>query len=254
MENIEKLATQVILEAGDILLNTYKKPKNVSHKGRRDLVTDTDSRLNQLLMEKLTKICDSGFLGEEGSFDEGKATRWIVDPIDGTTNFVHSYPMFCISIGLEIDKEVELGLIYIPVLNTLYHTRKGHGAWENDRQIHVSNTPDVLDALMATGFPYKDNDLKTVLQRLENMIRNCQGIRRSGSAAIDMCHVANGCVDGFWEQGLKPWDTAAGSLLIREAGGRLTNYEGDEYDYGYETIIASNKLLHTALLKALKVS
>lgn len=253
MENIKKQATQVILEAGGILLDTYKKPKNVSHKGRRDLVTDTDSRLNQFLMEKLTKICDSGFLGEEGSTNEEKATRWIVDPIDGTTNFVHSYPMFCISIGLEIDNNMELGLIYIPVLNTLYHTRKGHGAWENDKQIHVSDTNELIDGLMATGFPYKDSDLKRVLQRLENMIRNCQGIRRSGSAAIDMCHVASGYVDGFWEQGLKPWDTSAGMLLIREAGGRLTNYDGDDYSYNHETIIASNSLLHSELLEVLKV-
>lgn len=252
MDRIEKQTKEIITEAGDMLLAAYRKPKEVSHKGKRDLVTETDKQVNEFLMKKLTGICDSGFLGEEGSFDENKPTRWIVDPIDGTTNFIHSYPMFCVSIGLEVDGVLELGIVYLPVFNTMYHARRGHGAYENHARIHVSPTETVGDALLSTGFPYKDNDLHNVMRRLETMIRNAQGIRRSGSAAIDLCHLARGYIDAFWEQGLKPWDTAGGTLLVREAGGSISNYNGDEYSYNHDTIIASNGMFHLNLVELLK--
>lgn len=253
MEKLERQATQVILEAGDILLNNYRKPKSVSHKGKRDLVTDIDNQVNQFLMDRLTKLCDSGFLGEEGSSGEEKATIWIVDPIDGTTNFIHSYPFFCISVALEVDKQLQIGLVYLPVLDILYHTRRGEGAYENNDRIHVSETAEIIDALMATGFPYKDTELDNIMKRLEKMIRNSQGIRRSGSAATDLCHVARGYVDGFWEQGLKPWDTAAGTLLVQEAGGKLTDYTGKPYHYDDDTLIASNGVLQDKILGILRI-
>ena len=177
---------------------------------------------------------------------------WIVDPLDGTTNFAHSFPFFAVSIGLEIERELVLGVVFNPILHERYEAVRGKGASLNDRPIAVSRVETLEDALLATGFPYTvHQDPERTLLHFRRMITRAQGVRRPGAAALDLCWVAAGCLDGHWEEGLKPWDSAAGGLILEEAGGRLTTYDGTPFSPHEKTIVASNGLIHEAMLRAL---
>ena len=189
---------------------------------------------------------------EAGEHGEKSDRLWIVDPLDGTTNFAHTFPFFAVSIGFQVEDEIVAGVVYNPVMDEFFEAEKGKGAFLNKKSIRVSDKVDLEDSLVATGFPYdihEKND--TVLDYFKRMIVRVQGIRRPGAASIDLCYVAAGRLDGFWEQGLKPWDTAAGSLILKEAGGIISDYAGKPYNPFMKTVLASTPGIHGKMLEIL---
>lgn len=209
--------------AGRIICANWQKPKNVEYKGVVDLVTDTDRQCEQTIVKILTRrFPKHSILAEEETLlqQHDNSYRWIVDPLDGTTNFAHGYPHFCVSIALEHENEIVIGLVYDPVRGECFQAIKNHGATLNGTSIRCSTVDDLDKALLATGFPYDRRDnADFYLRYFTAFLTRCQGIRRNGSAALDLCYVACGRIDGYWELKLKPWDIAAGSLIIAEAGG-----------------------------------
>jgi myo-inositol-1(or 4)-monophosphatase len=178
---------------------------------------------------------------------------WVVDPLDGTTNYVHGFPFYCVSIGFEFDGRVEVGVIHAPLLKFTFWASRGGGAYFNGKRIKVSNTERIDDSLLATGFSYKKNEiLDQELEDFRLMAERARGLRRVGSAALDLCMVAWGRFDGFWERELAPWDTAAGSLIVEEAGGQITNFAGEPFHYSMNTVLAGNGPIHAELLDLLK--
>ena len=223
-------------------------------KGEIDLVTEADIRAQQEILSIIGEAFPSDhIMAEEGSQEEPPARQsartWLVDPLDGTTNFAHGFPFFAPSIALEEQGRLVVGVVYIPYMKELFHAVRGQGAYLNDQRLSVSKTDKIGEALVATGFPYDIHKrYRSVLALFQRMITAAQGVRRPGSAAIDLCYVAAGRFDAFWEESLKPWDTAAGCLIVEESGGKITTYEGAPYDPYKPTIVASNSLLHQAML------
>jgi myo-inositol-1(or 4)-monophosphatase len=246
---------EVIQEAGSLLRERFHKDFAVSHKGVINLVTEVDLAAEELIVGRIHKAFPTHLiLAEEKHNDSaGGAIQWIIDPLDGTTNYAHGYPFFSVSIGLEISGDVEWGAVMDPVRNELYEARRGYGARCNGHSLSVSAVRSLDGSLLATGFPY---DIRTSsLNNLENFCAfamRTHGIRRSGSAAIDLCHVAAGHLDGFWELKLNPWDCAAGYLMIREAGGVITNFRGQDGSIYEREVIASNGLIHREMLAVLE--
>jgi myo-inositol-1(or 4)-monophosphatase len=239
----------------EVLNNLFGKAHQIIKKGEIDLVTEADLQSEEIIMETIRREFpqDSILTEESGSHDYLPNRVWLIDPLDGTTNFAHSFPFFAVSIALEIDKEIILGLVYNPCLGEYFEAVKGQGASLNTSPIQVSPTRDLKESLLATGFPYRlYEDPRQILDLFEKMIVLAQGIRRPGSAAIDLCYVAAGRLDGFWEAGLKPWDTAAGSLIVTEAGGLVTNYLGMPYNPFQNHILAANPFIHVAMLNVIK--
>jgi myo-inositol-1(or 4)-monophosphatase len=239
------------LEAGRIIKSFYGNLEEIRKKGRRDLVTEADLMSEKAVVAAITKAFpDDAIIAEEGG-EQGKKSdrKWIIDPLDGTTNFAHSFPFFAVSIGFMADDEVVAGVVYNPIMDEFFEAEKGKGAFLNKRPINVSGTDNIRDALVATGFPY-DIDKKSdeIIARLKRIIVEAQGLRRPGAASIDLCYVANGRLDGFWEQDLKPWDTAAGSIIVKEAGGEITDFSGNRYHPQVRTILATNRLIHKGML------
>ena len=248
-------ARKVAGEAGDLLMEGLAKPKSAEKKGAVDLVTEYDRRAEQLIREQLGRLFpEIGMLGEEeGEQAAGRgSTRWIVDPLDGTTNFVHGQPIFAVSIGLEEQEEITAGVVEIPALRTSVWARRNGAAFCNDRQVQVSRTGELGASLLATGFPY---DRRTATddntREYFAFIKRAQGVRRCGAAAVDLALVACGIYDGFWEPRLKPWDIAAGILLVSRAGGLCTGYDGEAADLYEGTIVASNGLIHGQMVDAI---
>ncbi len=248
-------AAGAVREAGAIIIANLGRPGEVRHKGRIDLVTSTDLAVEALLKERLAAILPgSDFLAEESSSMArlGDLT-WIIDPLDGTTNFAHGLPFVATSVALWRGDHLALGLINLPVLGELFTTAKSLGAWRNGERIHVSGVGRLEDSLVATGFPY-DNAryLDAITLHLRRMLTRTQGVRRPGAAALDLAYVACGRYDGFYESALNAWDTAAGVLLVEEAGGRVSGYDASApYRLGGENILASNGLLHEELSRLL---
>ncbi|GAU08462.1 inositol monophosphatase family protein [Desulfoplanes formicivorans] len=238
-------------EAGARIKKDWSRPKDVSHKGRIDLVTTTDVQVENLLVSRLGAIIPgSTFWSEETHASSGLHTStWIIDPIDGTTNFVHQIPFVATSIALWEQGEPVLGVVNLPVMGELFHAIKGQGAFCNGKPIRVSQTEELSASVIATGFPYDiDQEIDPVLQSLRHVLVNAQGVRRAGAAAVDLAYTACGRVDGFYEIGLKPWDTAAGMLLVTEAGGRVSRFDARKpYHLGDRDILASNGHIHQAL-------
>jgi myo-inositol-1(or 4)-monophosphatase len=190
---------------------------------------------------------------ESGASAEGQSEwRWIIDPLDGTTNYAHGYPCFCVSIALEQAGTLELGVIYDPLREELFAARRGDGATLNGRPIRVSEVSEMNRAMLCTGFPYNVRERDDFARHFSNFIMRAQAVRRDGSAALDLAYVACGRFDGFWEEGLRPWDVAAGVLLIQEAGGRSSHYDGAPFDIYTPPIIASNGLIHEEMMSILK--
>ncbi|MCL4558823.1 MAG: inositol monophosphatase [Deltaproteobacteria bacterium] len=240
--------------AGTIINKRINTPKRVSYKGIVDLVTDVDTLCEKTIIQVINRRFPShSILAEELGSVPGKSDyRWIIDPIDGTTNFYHSYPFVSVSIALEHKGIVIVGVVYDPLKKELFYATKGRGAFLNDKRLHVSSVNTIEDALLSTGFPY---DIRTSSENnLDNwikFIRRAQAIRRDGSAALDLCYVAAGRFDGFWEMKLKPWDVAAGSLIIGEAGGTVTDFHGNKYSIYTDHIVAANPHIHHVLLDVL---
>jgi myo-inositol-1(or 4)-monophosphatase len=242
-------AVETAMEAGGILLSEFDHPAKISYKGEVDLVTQADRRSEEAIVGRLRSYFPKhAIVAEEGSGQEGDARyRWIVDPLDGTTNFAHGYPCFAVSIGFEEAGELSVGVIYQPITKELFTTSRGEGAYLNEKRIRVSGIDRLSTSLLATGFPSTKRTRNPNIHYYWNFTLRSHGVRRDGSAALDLASVACGRFDGFWEFGLHPWDTAAGVLLVREAGGVVTSFSGRPYRLGdYETL-ASNGRIHAEL-------
>ncbi len=228
----------------------------VSRKGPADFVSKADKQAEQTLVEELQKARpDWGFLLEEGGeiAGEDKSHRWIVDPIDGTTNFIHGIPHFAISIGLERDGELVAGVVYEPISDSMFHGEKGGGAFLNDWRLRVSARRKLEEAVVTTGIPHRGRPgREPFMKELLAVMDNCSGVRRFGSASLDLAYVAAGRCDGYWERGLKPWDIAAGVVLVREAGGYVTDLEGKPDVLATCDVVAANDHLQSKLVSLLK--
>lgn len=223
---------------------------NVTLKGDKNLVTEVDQESERLIVEHLlAAFPDHNIVAEEGEYRQGQAPfRWIIDPLDGTTNYTHGFPWFCVSIGLESAGELLAGVIYNPMHEELFTATKGGGAFLNGQRLHVSGRAPLQNSLLGTGFPY--DCASDPANNFDNFIafqKAARGIRRAGAAALDLAYVAAGRLDGFWELKLKPWDVAAGVLLVREAGGIVTTFDGSAYDIFNDRILASNGLIHAEM-------
>lgn len=255
MDQYEAIARTAARDAGALLMQRFRGQLNITHKGIINIVTDADLAAEQLIVSYLLKAFPTHhILAEESLFDtRGGSHVWIIDPLDGTTNYAHGLPFFSVSIGLEIKGEIVLGVVYAPALNELFVARRGEGAFCNDNPIRVSKNASLNDSLLATGFPYDiRSGRNTNLDYFNEFVMRVQAIRRVGSAALDLAYLAAGHFDGFWELALQPWDCAAGTILIREAGGMVTNLRGEPISIYEREFLASNGLIHNDMLKILR--
>ncbi|MDP8234462.1 MAG: inositol monophosphatase family protein [Candidatus Saelkia tenebricola] len=255
LHKILKITQKIAKKAGGFILSKLGKAGKLEFKGERNIVTEIDKKSEKIIKAYLKKhFPNFEFLGEEFGGDINSEYYWLVDPIDGTNNFSHSFPVFCTSIALMKDKEPLIGVIYDPTRDELFYSIKGEGAYLNRKKISVSKIDIISRSLLATGFYYEFKEqTDTNIEHFINFIHHAQGIRRCGAAALDLAYVASGRLDGFWELGLNPWDTAAGLLLVREAGGCLTKLDGDVYDPFHSDIAASNGIIHQKILEILSL-
>jgi myo-inositol-1(or 4)-monophosphatase len=247
-------AANIAQEAGELLKRELPNEHRIEFKGAINIVTEVDRMAEELLMARIRKhFPHHDILTEESAgFECGSAYRWIIDPLDGTTNYAHGYPVFCVSVALEIAGEISCGAIYNPMAEEMFTAEKQGGAFLNGRMLLVSKTDELCHSLLATGFPYdlresEDNNIDYFI----GMAYQAQAIRRAGSAALDLAYVAAGRFDGFWELKLKPWDTAAGWLMIKEAGGEVSDLYGHAYSLTSPHIVAANKMIHGKMIAAL---
>jgi len=248
------VAKRTAVEAGRMLLARRAKRPRIEYKGAIDLVTASD-RASQALIHRRLEAAFPGHdvLSEEGlDTAAGSPFRWVVDPLDGTTNYAHGFPVWCVSIALEVEGRVRVGAIYNPNLDELFWGVSGGGAWLGERRLRVSGAMSLGKALLATGFPYDVRTRRDLhFERFTSFCLAAQAVRRAGAAALDLAQVAAGRFDGFWEARLHPWDVAAGTLLVEEAGGRVTQYDGGPFDIMAREIVASNGRIHGAMLDRL---
>jgi myo-inositol-1(or 4)-monophosphatase len=250
-------AIQTAREAGRVLAEKFGRALRVSNKGDIDLVTEADIAAERLIVERIRSYHPRhAILTEESGDvitvgDAGSEYKWVIDPLDGTTNYAHGYPVFCVSVALEHEGRVVLGVVYDPTRDELFAAERGQGATLNGRSLRVSETAELNGALLCTGFPYDVRDRGDFARHFRNFIMRAQSVRRDGAAALDLAYVAAGRFDGFYEEGLRPWDVAAGVLLVEEAGGRVTHYDGSPFRIYQPPIAASNGLIHEAMLDVL---
>ena len=255
MKDLKECAIEIAREAGIFLKDKLNSVHTIDYKGEINLVTEVDKISEEMITSKINALFpDHDILAEEFTdIDRGSDFRWIIDPLDGTTNYAHGYPYFCVSIALERLNTMTVGIVYDPMLDEMFVAEKGKGAFVNDREIHVSNTRGIIKSLLATGFPYDiREDSHNNLNYFNEMILKAQAIRRAGSAALDLAYVAAGRFDGFWELKLNPWDIAAGWLLVEEAGGIVTDMGGNDYHLESSSILASNGRIHKEMMDVLK--
>ncbi|HXW63018.1 MAG TPA: inositol monophosphatase family protein [Candidatus Acidoferrales bacterium] len=244
-------AMEIAREAGVILREGFDRPKEISYKGEVDLVTESDRRSEQWIVARLQRrFPDHGIVAEESGVARPVAEFcWHVDPLDGTTNFAHGYPCFAVSIGLAKDGVPIAGAIFNPVSNELFAAARGEGAYRNDDRIRVSSVERLATSLVATGFPTHQRKKSSNINYYWQFTLRSHGVRRDGAAALDLCSVACGRFDAFWEFGLKSWDTTAGIVIVEEAGGRITDLAGQPYRLGGPSIFASNQRIHLEVLE-----
>ncbi len=248
------VAIEAALAGGAILRSYFGGDFRISYKGEMNLVTQADTESEQEVISILQRrLPDVSILAEEsGAQDADVGRRFIIDPLDGTTNFAHAYAMFAVSIGYEENGRVVAGVVYDPIREELFTAERGQGAFLNGRRIAVSRTETLDKALLVTGFPYDlKDDLEGALRSFKKFMGSSRAIRRDGAAALDLCYLAAGRFDGFWEEKLGPWDTAAGALFVQEAGGRVTDFAGGNFHYSQKQIVASNQSLHDEMLRIL---
>jgi myo-inositol-1(or 4)-monophosphatase len=248
------VADGIARQAGALLRKFYEKGVSTEYKGDVDIVTEADRASEQLIREKLKAAFPThGVYGEEGTRDQLESEyRWYVDPLDGTTNFAHGFPAFCVVLGLEhrpaglaadADGEMVAGVIYDPLRNEMFSAERGKGAFLNGRAIHVSKTKTLQESLTATGFPSSKRHASPNVHFYQQITLRSHGVRRAGSAALDLAYVACGRLDGFWEFSLNPWDTSAGVLLVAEAGGTVTHFDGGKFTLDSREVLATNGLI-----------
>jgi len=252
MESFLGTAIGIAREAGALLLPYYHRRVKVEYKGEVDIVTEADRASETLIVNRLREqYPDHAVMAEEsGDYCGHSVYRWYIDPLDGTTNFAHNFPVFCVSIGLERDGELILGVIYDPLREELFSAEKGRGAHLNQQQIHVSGVSQLEESLASTGFPSNKRHKSINIHFYHQISMRSHGVRRAGSAALDLAYVAAGRLDCFWEFNLHPWDMAAGKLMIQEAGGCVTDMMGQPHLLSSASIAASNRLLHLQLIEA----
>jgi len=255
-------AIETAREAGRVLAERFGSASlKVQHKGEIDLVTESDLAAERLIVERIRNYYprhdilaeESGTSSAQEGVGRSSDYKWIIDPLDGTTNYAHGYPCFCVSVALEAKGELVIGVIYDPTRDELFAAERGGGATLNGRRIRVSETNDLNEALLCTGYPYDVRGRDNFARHFTNFILNAQGVRRDGSAALDLAYVACGRFDGFWEEGLRPWDVAAGAVLIQEAGGHVSRYDNTPFDIYAPPIMATNGLVHEAMMRVLNM-
>jgi myo-inositol-1(or 4)-monophosphatase len=244
------IAVEIAREAGSLLARLFQGPQEISYKRPSDLVTEADRRSEALIVERLHRhFPGHAVVGEEGGGQRIASDYcWYVDPLDGTTNFAHGFPVFCVTLGLAYRGEVIAGVVYDPTRDELFTVERGAGAYLNNQRIHVSQAASLSESLLATGFPPFASNHDLNIQFYFRLTLLSHGIRRAGSAALDLCTVAAGRFEGFWELKLNPWDKAAGSLLVAEAGGRVTDLTGRPFSLQGDEIFASNGLIHDEMI------
>ena len=253
-------AAAIAIEAGNLVRTFYESGVETEYKGEADLVTEADRASERLIVDRLhTRFPSHGVYGEEGTRGQMESEyRWYIDPVDGTTNFAHRYPVFCVSMGLEYrpthlsadeDGQIVAGVIYDPTRDELFVAEKGKGAYLNGRRIQVSRTTTVAESLLATGFPSRKRHQNPNIHFYQEITMRSHGVRRAGSAALDLAYTACGRFDGYWEFNLNPWDTSAGFLMVTEAGGTLTYFDDSPFHLASKELLASNGLIHRELVQ-----
>ncbi|HEX9756971.1 MAG TPA: inositol monophosphatase family protein [Nitrospiria bacterium] len=254
MEEYLKTASEVAQRAGKLLMNYLGKDLKIGYKGVINLITEADQKSEETIVQYLrAKYPDHQILAEEGKGVKTPSSwKWIIDPLDGTTNFAHGFPSFCVSIGLEVDEKIQVGVVYDPVRSHLFSAERGKGSFLNGEKLGVSSIQSLSESLLVTGFAYdaRFSD-ENNFDHFIHFTRCCQGVRRTGSAALDLCYVALGCFDGFWELKLSPWDTAAGSLIAEEAGAKVSDFKGNPFSIYMKEILASNGKIHQEMIQVL---
>jgi len=250
-------AVEIVLRSGEIQMLRRESGFSINKKGTIDLVTEVDLECERMCRAVLAeRFPDHDILGEELSSGPAQVAsshyRWVFDPLDGTTNYAHGLPVFCASLALEIDGQAVAGAVYDPTRKELFTGERGAGAFLNGTRLQVSETGTLLDALLVTGFPYDVHQkLQPLIAMFGAFLGQARAVRRLGSAALDLCYVAAGRFDGFWEQSLRPWDVSAGALIVEEAGGRVTGMDGTRFDPAAAHLVASNGRIHQAMLRVI---
>lgn len=255
LDFVRATALKAAEAAGNILREKIGKLGNIDYKSAFNIVTEADKASEDEIIRIIRQqFPDHQILGEEsGAHTSNSKQRWLVDPLDGTTNYAHAYPFFCISIGFEDDGKLVFGLVYNPINNELFIAERGKGAFLNERKITCSKVASLSESLLATGFPPDTRHAKlSNMREFQTLTDLCHGVRRDGSAALDLCFVAAGRLDGFWEFKLSPWDLAAGIIIIEEAGGKVTSPEGGAFELNSGHVLASNALIHNEMVNALQ--
>ena len=253
---IKRVGIAAAYKGGSVLLRHYGGHTKVFKKGIIDLVTEADTGSESIIIDTIRSVfAEHAILAEESGLSQGDADfQWIIDPLDGTTNFAHQLGLFSISIAFALKGETVFGLVFNPITRELFTAEKGEGAVLNGRPISVSQSKTVSESFLVTGFPYNLRDhLDPLIKRFAKCLKASQGVRRLGSAAIDLCFVACGRFDGFWEQNLKPWDTAAGELIAREAGAIVTDFSNNPFTIDKTEILASNGKIHNEMISLLQI-
>lgn len=249
-------AKKAAIAAGKMLKNNMSVSREIEFKGAVDLVTNFDKFSQKIIFDSLSSCFpEHDFLAEEGLIkNKGNRFRWVIDPLDGTTNYAHKFPNFCVSIALEQEGKIIIGVVYDPMRDEMFSAVKGRGADLNGRKIRVSSVNDLDKSLLATGFPYDIRESKVNnISHFNNFVVRAQAVRRCGSAAMDLCYVACGRFDGFWELKLNPWDVAAGVLIVEEAGGQLSDFQNQKLDINGSEILATNGFIHSQMLEVLRI-
>ncbi|WP_241087070.1 inositol-1-monophosphatase [Candidatus Vondammii sp. HM_W22] len=256
MHPMMNIAVRAARNASNILLRYYERTNalSITAKGMNDFVSEVDRSAEQAIIHTLRESYPNhAIMAEESGAHDGSDFQWIIDPLDGTTNYLHGFPQFSVSIALKHKGVLEHGLVYDPLRDEMFTASRGDGALVNDRRLRVSNRKGLEGALLGTGFPYRDQShLDTYLSMMKSLIKDTAGIRRPGSAALDLAYVAAGRLDGFWELGMKEWDFAAGALLIKEAGGTVSDITGGGRFFETGNIIAGGLKVHTAMVKMIR--
>jgi len=253
---IKNVAIAAAYKSGELLCSSLGKISKINKKGAIDLVTEADIGSEKLIIETIrAAFPDHAILAEESGMNKGESEmEWIIDPLDGTTNFAHQVGIFSVSIAFEWKGDIVVGVVLNPASGELFSAVAGEGAYLNGHSIHVSKSPSVSESLLVTGFPYNFKEIfDEVMSRFSNCLNVSQGVRRLGSAALDLCFTACGRFDGFWEQNLKPWDTAAGMLIAKEAGGCVTDFSDNPFTVEKKEILATNGNIHEEMLSLLKL-
>ena len=257
MQSYFDVAVRAARAAGTFQKERLWSEHEIRFKGETDLVTEVDRQCEEMIVAMIRQSWpEHDFLAEENDYARGDSRyRWIIDPLDGTTNYAHGFPWFCVSIALQVNGVIRLGVIYHPMMDELFTAVGGEGAYLNGKPLHVSRREPLKSCLVATGFPYDRTwDNENNFKHFFHFQMAARAVRRAGAAALDLAYVAAGRLDGYWECKLKPWDVAAGQLLVTEAGGRVTNHGGESYSVYDHRIVASNGLIHGAILDGLSAA